>query len=73
VNGGSKTVAARRKYNAWSSAVSDGGFATVSRRDGHQQHDSVNSAEAALTPPLGLMVVNIDTRGARGSTAYSIK
>jgi subtilisin family serine protease len=66
VNGGSKTVAGTAKYNAWSSAVSDGGFATVDPGATDTSNTiSVNSAEAALTPPLGLMIVNIDNKSGR--------
>jgi minor extracellular serine protease Vpr len=66
LNGGSKTVAGTAKYNAFSSAVSDGGFVTVNPGATDTSNTiSVNSAEFAVTPPLGVMVVNIDNQSGR--------
>ena len=63
VNGGSKTVAGTAKYSPWSSAISDGGFAAVDPGATDTSNTiSVNSAEYAVTPPLGLMIVNIENK-----------
>jgi subtilisin family serine protease len=61
VYGGSDTVKGSASFNAWSSAISTGGFAVV----GPDATDSsnvvaVDSAEWALTPALGLMSVSLD-------------
>jgi hypothetical protein len=63
VNGGKKVVAGSAKYNAWSSAISQGGFATVAPgATDATTVISVNSAESKLTPALGLMVVTFDNK-----------
>jgi subtilisin family serine protease len=64
VNGGSKTVAGLAKYNPWSSAISDAGFAgaVAPGATDTSVNISVNSAEAAKTPALGLMVVTFDNK-----------
>jgi hypothetical protein len=63
VNGGKKVVAGKAKYNAWSSAISQGGFVTVAPgATDATTVISVNSAESKLTPALGLMVVTFDNK-----------
>jgi hypothetical protein len=63
VNGGKKVVAGKAKYNAWSSAISQGGFVTVAPGASDATTViSVNSAESELTPALGLMVVTFDNK-----------
>ena len=63
VNGGSKVVAGKAKYNAWSSSISQGGFVTVAPgATDATTVISVNSAESTLTPALGLMVVTFDNK-----------
>src|SRR3989442_1543490 len=62
VNGGSKVVAGKAKYNAWSSAISQGDFVTVAPGATKASTVSVNSAESKLTPALGLMVVTFDNK-----------
>jgi hypothetical protein len=63
VNGGSKVVAGAAKYNAWSSSISQGGFVTVAPGQTDASTTiSVDSAEAARTPALGLMVVTFDNK-----------
>ena len=62
-NGGTKVVAGSAKYNAWTSSISQGGFVTVAPGASDASTGiSVNSAEAALTPALGLMVVTFDNK-----------
>jgi hypothetical protein len=62
-NGGKKVVAGSAKYHPWSSAVSDGGFVNVPPGTiDATTVISVNSAEAARTPALGLMVVTFDNK-----------
>src|SRR5260221_1466055 len=62
-NGGSKVVAGSAKYNAWSSSISQGGFVTVAPgATDATTVISVNSAESALTPALGVMVVTFDNK-----------
>jgi minor extracellular serine protease Vpr len=64
VNGGPpKVVAGSAKYNPWSSSISQGGFATVAPGGiDATTVISVNSAEAKLTPALGVMVVTLDNK-----------
>jgi hypothetical protein len=63
LNGGSKVVAGSAKYNAWSSSISQGDFVTVAPGASDSSVViSVNSAEAARTPALGLMVVTLDNK-----------
>jgi subtilisin family serine protease len=62
-NGGTKVVAGSAKYNAWSSSISQGGFVTVAPgATDATTVISVNSAESALTPALGVMVVTFDNK-----------
>ncbi|MET0346114.1 MAG: S8 family serine peptidase [Casimicrobiaceae bacterium] len=63
VNGGSKVVNGSAKFNVWSSAISQGGFSTVAPGATDTANViSVNSAEWALTPALGIMVVTLDNQ-----------
>jgi subtilisin family serine protease len=56
-----KDVEGVAKFNAWSSSISTGGFATVSPGGSDASNAiAVDSAEWALTPALGLMVVTLD-------------
>ena len=51
------------KYNAWASAISQGGFVTVAPGGTDATTSiSVNSAEWALTPAKGLMIVTLDNK-----------
>ena len=62
-NGGVKVVPGKAKYNVWSSAISQGGFATVAPRGTDESNViSVNSAEWKLTPAKGLMIVTLDNK-----------
>jgi len=62
-NGGTKVVAGKAKYNAWSSSISQGDFVTVvPGATDATTVISVNSAESKLTPALGLMVVTFDNK-----------
>jgi minor extracellular serine protease Vpr len=62
-NGGTKVVAGSAKYNAWSSSISQGGFVTVAPgATDATTVISVDSAESALTPALGVMVVTFDNK-----------
>src|SRR4029077_12184533 len=63
LNGGTKVVAGSAKFNAWSSSISQGGFVTVAPgATDATTVISVNSAEANLTPALGVMVVTFDNK-----------
>jgi len=48
------------RFNPWNSAISQGGFATVAPRGSASVPIQVNSAEWALTPAKGVMVVTFD-------------
>jgi hypothetical protein len=48
------------RFNPWNSAISQGGFATVPPRGSASVPIQVNSAEWALTPAKGVMVVTLD-------------
>ncbi len=62
-SGGVDEVAGVARYNAWSSAISQGGFATVAPGATDRSNViSVNSAEWALTPAKGLMIVTLDNK-----------
>ena len=63
LNGGTKALAGAAKYNAWSSSISQGGFVSLTPGSSDASTTiAVNSAEAALTPALGLMVVTLDNK-----------
>jgi subtilisin family serine protease len=63
LNGASKVVAGSAKYNAWTSSISQGDFVTVAPGATDASTTiSVNSAEAARTPALGVMVVTLDNK-----------
>ena len=67
VLGGSNVVAGSARFNVWSSAISTGGFAFVAPGQTDSSNViSVNSAEYALTPPLGLMIVTLDNLSGEG-------
>jgi len=62
-NGGVDEVKGTARYNVWASAISQGGFATVA--PGATDATiviKVNSAEWALTPAKGLMIVTYDNK-----------
>jgi hypothetical protein len=51
------------KYNVWNSAISTGGFASVAPGGSDTSNViQINSAEWALTPALGVMVVTTDNK-----------
>ena len=50
------------KYNAYSSSISQGGFQTVPPGGTATEPISINPAEWALTPALGLMIVTLDNK-----------
>ena len=50
------------KFNAWSSSISQGGFATVQPNGTATVPISKNAAEWAQTPALGLMIVTLDNK-----------
>ena len=62
VNGGVNEVRGSAKYNAWSSAISQGGFATVAPGGTGTVGIAVNAAEWKLTPARGLMIVTFDNK-----------
>ena len=60
------------KFNAWSPAISTGGFQTVAPGGTATEQIAVNAAEWALTPALGLMVVSLDDKSKNGGEAQLI-
>ena len=64
-NGAKKTVAGSAKYNPWAKAISDGNSVSVAPGATATTSISVNLANAALTRPLGLMVVTFDNKSGR--------
>ncbi len=63
INGGVDVVAGSAKYNVWSSAISQGGFATVVPGASDASNViAVNPAEWRLTPAKGLMIVTLDNK-----------
>jgi hypothetical protein len=62
-NGGVDKVKGTAKYNVWASAISQGGFATVAPgATDTTTVIAVDSAEWALTPAKGLMIVTYDNK-----------
>jgi hypothetical protein len=73
MGGNVNVVNGSAKYNVWSSAISQGGFATVAPGGSDSTNTiSVNSAEWAKTPALGLMIVTLDNKNG-ASQAQLIK
>ena len=64
ISGVAKEVAGTAKFNAFTSSISTGGFAEQVAPGGTDTSNtiSVNSAEWALTPARGLMVVTFDNK-----------
>ena len=62
VSGATDSFAKWAKYNAFSSAITDGQFATLTPNAKAAIPFSVNTTEMALTPALGLMVVTQDNK-----------
>ena len=63
INGGVDVVPGVAKYNVWSSAISQGGFATVAPGGTDTSNViAINPAEWALTPAKGLMIVSLDNK-----------
>ena len=64
LNGGAKAVPGSAKYNAWSSSISQGGFVSNLAPGAAPASVpiSVNSAEWAQTPAMGVMVVTLDNK-----------
>ena len=60
---GPDVVPGTAKFNVWNSAISTGGFATVAPGGSDTSNViQINSAEWALTPALGVMVVTTDNK-----------
>ena len=55
-------VAATARYNAWTPAFGEFAFGSVAPNATATEPLSINAAEYALTPPLGLMVVTQDNK-----------
>ena len=65
-NGGVDVVRGSAKYNVWSSAISQGGFAKVAPGASDATTViSVNSAEWKRTPAKGLMIVTLDNKSGK--------
>ena len=60
------------KYNAWSPAISTGGFQTVAPGGTAQETIAVNAAEWAITPALGVMITSLDNKSKNGGEAQTI-
>ena len=67
-------VAATARYNAWTPAFGEFAFGSVAPNATATEPLSINAAEYALTPPLGLMVVTQDNKaGADEADLVKIK
>ena len=62
INGGQDSFANSAKYNAFGSAISNGQFVSVAPNATVSVPVAANSAEFALTPARGLMVVTQDNK-----------
>ncbi len=69
IAGGADIMAGEAKYNAWSSSISQGDFATLPPNGSVTVPISINPTEWALTPALGIMVVTLDDRSTQGNEA----
>jgi minor extracellular serine protease Vpr len=56
-------------YNAWSSSISQGMFASVPVGGGGAVPVTINPAEWALTPALGSMIVSLDNKAGKEEAA----
>lgn len=66
-SGGSYAVPGSAKFNAWSSAISQGDFVSVAPGATDTSVTlTINSAEWALTPALGSMILSIDNKSGIG-------
>jgi subtilisin family serine protease len=66
VNGGVDAPKGVGKFNPWTNAISTAGFATVAPGASDASNTiSVNSAEWALTPARGLMVITLDNKSGK--------
>jgi hypothetical protein len=64
--GASDSFAMSARYNAFSSAITDGQFADLAPEGAASVPFSVNLTELELTPALGLMVVTQDNKNGKG-------
>jgi len=62
-------VAGTAKYNAWSSAISQGDFVSVPKGASGTVPVTINPAEWAQTPALGEMIVTLDNAAGKGEAA----
>jgi len=62
-------VAGTAKYNAYSSAISQGDFVTVPKGASGTVPVTVNPTEWAQTPALGEMIVTLDNSAGKGEAA----
>ena len=69
IAGGADVMPGEAKYNAWSSSISQGDFATLPPNGSVTVPISINPTEWALTPALGIMVVTLDDRSTQGNEA----
>lgn len=70
LNGGSvDAVPGVGKYNAWSSSISQGDFAAVPMGGSGTFPITINPAEWAMTPALGVMVVSLDNKAGKEEAA----
>jgi hypothetical protein len=57
------------KYNAWTSAISQGAFETIDPNATVDVPISIDPTEWALTPALGVMVVTLDNKAGKNEAA----
>jgi minor extracellular serine protease Vpr len=62
---GADVVPGVGRYNAWSSSISQGMFASVPRGASGDVPVTITPAEWALTPSLGLMIVALDNKAGK--------
>jgi len=65
-NGGVDAVPGVASYNAWSSSISQGGFASVAPGASAGVPISIDPTEWAVTPAFGLIVVTLDNKSGAG-------
>jgi minor extracellular serine protease Vpr len=64
-DGGVDVVSGTAKLNAWSPSISTGGFQTVAPGESATEDITINAAEWAMTPTLGVMVVTLDNKNGK--------
>ena len=64
-DGGVDVVKGTAKFNAWAPSISTGAFVTLAPGASASEDITINAAEWAMTPALGIMVVTLDNKNGK--------